>query len=53
MNTLQPMMCFEILFKLLHEKVEITYKKRFFTFSLATYEDEWILSSVETIFIPW
>jgi hypothetical protein len=52
-NALQPMIHFEILFQLLHWKVEFTYKKRFPTFSPTIHGDEWILSSPETIFEPW
>jgi hypothetical protein len=36
-----------------HQKVRFTYKKRFLTFSSTTHEDEWILSSLKTIFKPW
>jgi len=53
MNTLYPMIHFKILLELSHQRMEPMYKERFLTFSFATHEDEWILSSLETIFKPW
>ncbi len=53
MNALQPMIRFEILLQASHQKVELEYRERFPTFSLAIHRDKWILSSLETIFEHW
>ncbi len=34
-------------------KNEVHVQNRFFTFSLTTHEDEWILSSPKIVFEPW
>jgi len=52
-SALQLLIHFEILLQLSHQRMKLMYKERFLTFSLATHRDEWILSSLETIFKPW